>query len=44
MKSFPEYLQYVFQKMDQSRPLFVYFCPFLIKISIVQIKKVLDSF
>ena len=29
--------------MGQSRPLFVYFCPFLITISILQIEKGLDG-
>ena len=29
--------------MGQSRPLFVYFCPFLITISIIQIEKSIDG-
>ena len=29
--------------MGQSRPLFVYFCPFLITISIIQIEKSVDG-
>ena len=31
------------KKMGQSRPLFVYFCPFLITISIIQIEKSIDG-
>ena len=34
---------YYFLKMDQSRPLFVYFRPFLITISIIQIEKSIDG-
>ena len=29
--------------MDKSRPLFVYFCPFLITISIIQSEKSVDG-
>ena len=32
-----------FLKMDQSRPLFVYFCSFLITISIIQTEKSINS-
>ena len=32
-----------FFKMGQSRPLFVYFCPFLITISLIQIVKSIDG-
>ena len=36
-------LDKVFQKMVQSRPLFVYFRPYLITISIIQIEKSIDG-
>ena len=33
----------IFVKLGQSRPLFVYFCSFLVKISIIQIEKSIDG-
>ena len=35
--------EHFFKKMGQSRPLFVYFCSFLITISIIQIEKSIDG-